>query len=373
MSPEPTDRFFMKEALRLAEKGWGQTSPNPMVGAVIVAGDMIVGKGYHERVGGPHAEAIALREAGKKAAGATLYVTLEPCNHFGRTPPCTVAVVGSGISRVVVGMADPNPHVDGGGAAYLRDLGIPVEVGVLEQECRLLNQAFIKHSLTGLPLVTLKVAATLDGRIAARTGDSRWISNERSRRFVHRLRCGSDAILVGIETALADDPQLTARIPLKPPCRQPVRIVLDSRLRLNMTSQLARTAREVPVWVVCCDAASRQKEEELTACGVEVLRLPVEKGRLLLPALLRECGKRDLTSLLVEGGSRVLGDFLDHRLADEFFFFYAPKILGDPKAVPMLQGWPRKSVADALPVYDLRVKQLGGDVMLAGRFRDNPY
>lgn len=372
-SQVPTDRFFMKEALRLAERGRGQTSPNPMVGAVVVAQDVIVGKGYHEKVGGPHAEVIALRDAGKEAAGATLYVTLEPCNHFGRTPPCTVAIVGSGISRVVVGMADPNPHVEGGGTGYLRDVGIAVEVGVLEQECRLLNQAFIKHSLTGLPLVTLKVAATLDGRIAARTGDSRWISNELSRRFVHRLRCFSDAILVGIETALADDPQLTARLPIKPPCRQPVRIVLDSRLRLSLTGHLARTAGEVPVWVACSDTASRQREEELIASGVEVLRLPVVKGRLELPTLLRECGKRHLTSLLVEGGGRVLGDFLENRLADDFFFFYAPKILGDPKAVPMLQGWRRNSIAEALPVYDLRARQLGDDVVLSGRFRDTIY
>jgi diaminohydroxyphosphoribosylaminopyrimidine deaminase/5-amino-6-(5-phosphoribosylamino)uracil reductase len=282
-------------------------------------------------------------------------------------------VVGSGISRVVVGMADPNPHVEGGGTAYLRNAGIAVEVGVLEPACRMLNQAFIKHSSTGLPLVTLKIAATLDGRIAARTGDSRWISNERSRRFVHRLRCFSDGVLVGIETALADNPQLTARLRMKPPCRQPVRIVLDSRLRLAATSYLARTAREVPVWVVCSETAPRQKEEELTASGVEVFRLPVDKGRLALPTLLRECGKRHLTSLLVEGGGRVLGDFLENRLADDFFFFYAPKILGDPKAVPMLQGWPRKSVAEALPVYDLRARRLGDDVMLSGRFRDTIY
>ncbi len=194
----------MKEALRLAAKGRGQTSPNPMVGAVIVKGETIVGRGYHERVGGPHAEINALRDAGEKAAGATLYVTLEPCNHYGRTPPCTMAVADSGISRVVVGMADPNPHVAGGGAAYLRSRGIAVEMGMLERECRLLNQAFIKHSSTGLPLVTLKAAATLDGRIATRTGDSRWVSNDRSRRFVQELRCAADGVLVGIDTALAE-------------------------------------------------------------------------------------------------------------------------------------------------------------------------
>ncbi len=254
------DHVYMKTALRLAAKGRGRTSPNPMVGAVVVAGGEIVGRGYHEQVGGPHAEVNALREAGEKAVGATLYVTLEPCNHYGRTPPCTMAVAESGVSRVVVGMADPNPHVAGGGTEALRERGIAVEVGVLERECRLLNQAFIKHSSTGLPLVTVKVAATLDGRIATRTGDSRWISNERSRRFVHQLRCAADGILVGIDTALADDPQLTARLRKRPPCRQPVRIVLDSRLRLTATSHLVRTAREVPVWAVCTEDAPRQKE-----------------------------------------------------------------------------------------------------------------
>ena len=371
MSQPNRDQFFMKEALRLAARGRGQTSPNPMVGAVVVARDGVVGKGYHERVGSPHAEVNALRDAGKKAAGATLYVTLEPCNHYGRTPPCTLSVVNSGITRVVVGMADPNPHVEGGGTNTLRQQGITVDTGVLERECRLLNQAFIKHSTSGIPLVTLKVAATLDGRIAARTGDSRWISNERSRRFVHRLRSRSDGILVGIETVLADDPQLTARLPQ--PCRQPVRLVLDGGLRLSATSHLARTAREVPVWVACSKAAPRQKEEELTRAGMEVLRLPVTENRIDLSSLLCECGKRGLTSLLVEGGGRVLGDFLESLLADEFYFFYAPKILVDPQAVPMLQGRPRQSVSEALPVYDLRVRRLGSDVMLSGRFREAIY
>lgn len=371
MSHKPTDQFFMKEALRLAARGRGWTSPNPMVGAVVVVRDVIVGKGYHEQVGKPHAEVNALRDAGDKAAGGTLYVTLEPCNHYGRTPPCALAVADSGISRVVVGMADPNPHVQGGGMDYLRSRGITVDVGILERECRLLNQAFIKYSTTGLPLVSLKVAATLDGRIATRTGDSRWISNDRSRRFVHHLRSISGGILVGIETALADDPQLTAR--LRQPCRQPVRIVLDGRLRLSAASHLGRTAREVPVWVACSETAPRLREEELTGAGVEVIRLPATKGRVDLSALLSECGKRQLSSLLVEGGSRVLGDFLENRLADEFHFFYAPKILGDPEAVPMLLGWPRSSVSEALSVYDLQVRRFGDDVMLSGRFREAIY
>jgi diaminohydroxyphosphoribosylaminopyrimidine deaminase/5-amino-6-(5-phosphoribosylamino)uracil reductase len=284
-----------------------------------------------------------------------------------------VAVADSGITRVVVGMADPNPHVTGGGADSLRNRGITVDVGVLERECRLLNQAFIKHSSTGLPLVTIKVAATLDGRIATRTGDSRWISNERSRRFVHHLRCMADGILIGIDTALADDPQLTARLRKRPPCRQPTRIVVDSRLRLPATSHLVRTAQDVPVWVACTEDAPQQKESELREAGAVVLRLPGQRGHVDLLSLLKECGKRQITSLLVEGGSRVVGAFFQHHLADDCYIFYAPKILGDLQAVPMVQGIPGNSMSEALPVYDLRFRRFGDDVMLSGRFHKEIY
>lgn len=367
------DEIYMKEALRLAAKGLGRTSPNPVVGAVVVSGDTVVGRGYHEYAGGPHAEVNALGEAGERARGATLYVTLEPCNHYGRTPPCTEAVIQSGIRRVVVGMADPNPNVAGGGAARLQDEGIAVETGILERPCRLLNQAFIKHSTLGIPLVTLKMATTLDGCTASRTGDSRWITNERSRRFVHRLRCSSDGILVGIGTALADDPELTARLRRRPPCRQPVRIVLDSRLRLKPTSQLAGTAREVPVWAACTEDAPLSAESALSACGVVAIRLPAREGRVDLAGLLKECGRRGITSLLVEGGSQVAGAFLKHRLADTGYFFYAPKILGDRDAVPMVQGFSPHRMDEALPVYDLRVRRFGEDVMLWGRLRRDLY
>jgi diaminohydroxyphosphoribosylaminopyrimidine deaminase/5-amino-6-(5-phosphoribosylamino)uracil reductase len=363
----------MKQALRLAAKGRGRTSPNPMVGAIVVIGEAVVGKGYHEHVGGPHAEVNALHDAGEKATGATLYVTLEPCNHHGRTPPCAKAVANSGIARVVVGMADPNPNVAGGGAGYLRGRGISVDMGVLEEECRRLNQAYLKHVKTGIPYVTLKVAATLDGRIATRTGDSRWISNEHSRRFVHQLRYAADGVLVGIGTALTDDPQLTARIRKKPPYRQPIRIVLDSRLRLPMTSHLTQTARDIPVWLACAEDAPRERELQLEAAGIVVLRLPAKEGCIDLRSLLETSGQRQITSLLVEGGGRVLGAFLDQRLADSCHFFYAPKILGDPKAIPMVQGGPRLSISEALPLYDTRVKRFGEDIMVSGRLRKELY
>ncbi len=367
------DRLFMRKALRLAEKGRGFTSPNPMVGALVVRGDTVVGEGCHAFAGGPHAEINALRIAGDKAFGASLYVTLEPCNHFGRTPPCTGAILESGVSRVVVGMSDPNPLVQGGGCGFLREKGLKVDAGVLERECRVLNQAFIKHVTTGLPHVTLKAAMTLDGRIAARSGESRWISNDRSRLFVHRLRCSLDAILVGVETALTDDPLLTARMGPRTRCRQPVRIVLDSMLRLSPESQLVGTTNESPVWVACAGGASSEKETRLKEAGVEVLRLPSSNRQVDLPSLLKVLGTRNITSLLVEGGSRVLGAFVEQGLADEFYFFYAPKILADPEAVPVARGEAKGSVAEAFAVHDVRVRRFRQDVMLHGRFREQLF
>ncbi|MGV8073420.1 MAG: bifunctional diaminohydroxyphosphoribosylaminopyrimidine deaminase/5-amino-6-(5-phosphoribosylamino)uracil reductase RibD [Syntrophobacteraceae bacterium] len=367
------DRRYMKEALRLAVKGRGRTSPNPMVGAVVVQGDTIVGKGYHEYVGGPHGEVNALRDASEKTADATLYVTLEPCNHQGRTPPCTFAILDSGVSRVVIGMSDPNPHVKGKGADYLRKHGISVDEGILEKESRIINQAYIKYVTTGIPFVTLKTAATLDGRIATRTGDARWISNERSRAFVHRMRAASDGILVGINTVLEDDPMLTARIPKSRAIRQPIRIVLDSRLKIPPESRLVRSARDVPLWVACSEKASRNKEAELKEAGIHVLRLPQKGDRIDLHSLLSELGKRGLTSLLVEGGARVMGAFLESRLADEVLFFYAPKILGDPGGVPMVSGGPRDLISESMSVYNVTIKRFGEDVMLRGRLGEHLY
>jgi diaminohydroxyphosphoribosylaminopyrimidine deaminase / 5-amino-6-(5-phosphoribosylamino)uracil reductase len=368
-----TDRRFMRRALRLARRGSGWVSPNPLVGAVVAREETLVGEGCHERVGGPHAEVNALRRAGSQSQGATLYVTLEPCNHHGRTPPCSRAVLDAGIARVVVGMTDPNPKVEGGGTAFLRSRGISVQTGLLETECRLLNQAFIKHITAGLPYVTIKTASTLDGRIATRTGDSRWVSNEQSRHFAHRLRCNLDGILVGIETALKDDPQLTARIGGRTPCRQPVRIVLDSILRLDPTSTLVQTAKDVPLWIGCTEQAPAEKAVPLERAGAELLRLPARNDRVDLAALLRELGRRQLTSLLVEGGARTIGGFLDEGLADDFFFFYAPKLLGDAEGIPMAAGGVRLTMSEATPVFDVRWKRFGNDMLAFGRFRQTIY
>lgn len=344
-----------------------------MVGAVVVREGRVVGEGFHERVGGPHAEVHALRRAGDSARGATLYVSLEPCNHYGRTPPCTEAVMRAGVGRVVIGMADPNPKVTGGGADRLRHAGISVTVGVLEQECRSLNQPFIKWVTHGRPYVTLKCAATLDGRMAARTGDSRWVTNERSRRLVHKMRAAADAVLVGIGTALADDPLLTARLDRKN-CPQPLRIVLDTHGRLPLASQLVKTARQNPVLLACAQATPKQVRERFLSHGVDVVALPTTgESALDLISLLDELGRRSITSVLVEGGARVHGAFLDTALADDFHFFYAPKILGDSLAVPMFQGAPRSSMGDAVPLFDCRIRRIADDLLVSGRFHRDLY
>jgi diaminohydroxyphosphoribosylaminopyrimidine deaminase/5-amino-6-(5-phosphoribosylamino)uracil reductase len=248
-----------------------------------------------------------------------------------------------------------------------------VDAGILESFCRQINQPFIKHSTTGIPLVTLKAAATLDGRIASRTGDSRWVTNERSRRFVHQLRCSLDAILVGIGTVLADDPMLNVRLKRKVSCRQPIRIVLDSHLRIPATARLVQTAREISTWVACREEAPPAKERELKDAGVEILHVSGSRDRVSLVSLLQELGKRQIASILVEGGAQVHGAFLEQQLADDFYFFYAPKILCDPGAIPMVHGAARERMADALRAYNLRVRRFGNDVMLCGRMREEPY
>jgi diaminohydroxyphosphoribosylaminopyrimidine deaminase/5-amino-6-(5-phosphoribosylamino)uracil reductase len=367
------DAGFMREALRLAAKGAGETSPNPLVGAIVVKNGVVVGKGYHQVLGGPHAEVNAIAEAGPAALDATLYVTLEPCNHFGLTPPCTKAVVDAGIRRVVFGMVDPNPDVAGGGAEQLMSVGIEVKGGVLERECRELNQPFVKYVTTGLPYVMLKAAATLDGFIATSTGDSKWITGEVSRKFAHRLRYQADGVLVGIGTVISDDPLLTVRFERGKCRRQPVRIVLDSELRIPLDVQLVQTVSTAPVWVVCRSDASASRERSLSSLGVQVIRVEGGNAGLDLRAALEELGRRRISSVLVEGGGRVLGSFIQDGFADEFCFFYAPKILADPSGVCMLHGRSRLKVADCVKAYDLNVRRLKEDLLVCGKFREQLY
>jgi len=357
------DTKYMRLALRLAARGLGRTSPNPAVGAVLVQGGTVVGTGYHEAAGGPHAEINALAAAGDLGRGGTLYVTLEPCNHHGRTPPCTEAILRSGVRRVVVGCLDPNPQVSGGGAEVLRGRGLDVEVGVEEEGCRRLNDAFIKHVTTGLPLVMAKVAASLDGRIATRTGDSRWISNERSRRFVHRLRWAADAILVGVGTIVADNPKLTARVPTGGR-RKPLRVILDTHLRTPLESWVVTSGEEAPTVIATGPEPDWTRLAVFEKKGVEVLPLPLEEGWVSLPALLKVLGARQITSVLVEGGAEVHGSFFRAGLVDKVYFFFAPKIMGGRDAVPMVGGTGVASVAESALLSRLRLRRFDGDIMV---------
>jgi len=361
-----TDRDFMRLALREARKGLGRTSPNPAVGAVVVNQGTVVGRGYHRRAGTPHAEPHALVAAGPLAEGATLYVTLEPCNHHGRTPPCTEAIINSGISRVVVGMADPNPAVAGGGCEHLRRLGVAVECGILEEECREINRPFIKHATTGLPWVIMKAGMSLDGRIAARRGVCTAITGELSRRYVHRLRDRVDAILVGIETALVDDPCLTTRLEGRKG-RDPVRVILDSALRLPSTARMIAGESAAPTWIFCAAAADSDRRQQLEEAGVTVKSVPTgADGRVDLGLVLRELGRCQLQSVLVEGGSLVHGAFLARGLVDRIALFVAPLFLGEA-GVPLLSLAGRLAGMDLPRLTGVRVRRLGEDLLIEGR------
>jgi diaminohydroxyphosphoribosylaminopyrimidine deaminase/5-amino-6-(5-phosphoribosylamino)uracil reductase len=357
------DETWMRQALALAEQGRGAVEPNPLVGAVVIKDGVGVGEGWHQRFGGPHAEVHALAAAGEATRGATLYVTLEPCCHHGKTPPCTDAILRAGIARVVAAMADPFPKVAGKGAEVLRQAGVVVEIGLCETEARRLNAPYLKLLSCGRPYVHAKWAMTLDGKIATRTGNSKWISNQASRRRVHELRGRMDAIIVGIGTVLADDPLLTAR---PPGPRMPARIVLDSHGRLPRDGQLARTAREAPVIVATARDLAEARADELRGLGCEVMPLSLESTRPALTGLLDELGRRRMTNVLVEGGGDVLGSFRDAGEIDEVHVFIAPKLAGGAAALPALGGLGCETIAQALPLREWRVEIVESDLYVHG-------
>lgn len=349
----------MRRALALARKGVGRTSPNPPVGCVIVRNGTVVGEGWHRQAGTPHAEVHALAQAGELARGAEVYVTLEPCAHHGKTPPCAAALVAAGVSRVVAGFVDPNPKVCGRGAAMLREAGIAVETGLLERECRQLIEPFIKHVTTGLPFVIFKTALTLDGRTATASGDSRWVTNERSRRYVHRLRSEVDAIMVGSGTVRADDPELTSRVSGG---RDPLRVIVDSHLTLSPESRVfhLRSKASTVVATISCD---RQKISRLTGLGADVLVCRTRDGRVDLEDLLRQLGGRGVQSLLLEGGGTLAGEALRARLIDKFLIFYAPKFVGGEGPGPFA-GVGATTMGAALQLRDISVRRFGSDLLL---------
>lgn len=358
-----TDEAYMRRALELAVQAEGETSPNPMVGCVIVDDEgNIVGEGYHHKAGQPHAEVNALAEAKQLAQGATAYVTLEPCSHYGRTGPCCVALARAGIKRVVAACKDPNPKVAGQGLEYLRLQGIEVECGVCEKEALRLNERFFTWITKKRPFITLKYAMTLDGKIATASGDSKWITGEAARAMAHRLRKQHDAVLVGIGTVLADDPELTTRMVAG---KNPVRVVLDSRLRISLMATVLNPAAETIIFT--SKEADEVKCEALAALpNVEVVRLPATKGRLPVAQVVAALAERGLTSLLVEGGSAVLGAFYDAGLADRVYAFIAPKLIGGTNALTPVGGEGSELVAAGWQLEELELKQLCPDVMLTG-------
>jgi diaminohydroxyphosphoribosylaminopyrimidine deaminase/5-amino-6-(5-phosphoribosylamino)uracil reductase len=365
------DDRLIRRALALATLGTGTAAPNPRVGAVVARGARVIGQGFHRRPGEPHAEAVALSQvetSGENARGATLYTTLEPCCHTGRTPPCVDRIVRSGIGRVVASMKDPNPKVNGGGFRALRRMGIAVEVGVLRQEAYRLNQAFVKHARTGLPLVTLKGAISLDGRIATRSLDSKWITSAVARRHARLLRAENEAILVGAGTALADDPRLDRR-PRSPLSRPLLRVVMDRSLRLSPRSRLVRSPGRGPVLVFCGFGASSSRRRALEAQGVEVVEVR-ERGkklpRLDLEEVLHELGGRGVTSLLVEGGGELEGSFLDLQLGDRLVLYVAPRILGGREARPWIGGEGVATAAAAIRLRHSRSSRVGDGWLVEG-------
>ena len=364
------DAQHIARAIELAARGRGRTSPNPMVGAVIVKDGRTIGEGFHTAAGEPHAERAALAACREDPAGATMYVSLEPCAHQGRTPPCTHALLEAGIARVVVASDDPSAKAAGRGLGVLRDEGVEVELaaGEAAQAARLMNQPFRKHARTGRPLVTLKSAMTLDGKVATHAGDSRWISGEASRARAHRWRAEADAVAVGIGTAHADDPELTAR--LDGVHRQPCRVVFDSEASLPLASRLVRSAVEVPVILVCSRAASRARTEALEAAGVEVVVATGENEVARIRSALAELGARDVLSLLLEGGPRLAGAFFDSGEIDEARVFIAPIVAGGREARMPVEGLGVAAIEDASRALATEVERIGDDVLICARLKE---
>jgi diaminohydroxyphosphoribosylaminopyrimidine deaminase / 5-amino-6-(5-phosphoribosylamino)uracil reductase len=399
MNPSVRDISFMRRALELAARGLGTVEPNPMVGAVLVQGDRIVGEGFTAPFGGPHAEVEALRAAGDKARGAELFVSLEPCCHFGKTPPCTDAILAAGVRRVVAAVEDPFPAVSGKGLAALAAAGLETSVGVLAQEARLLNAAFFKRQLTGLPLVIAKWAMTLDGRIATAAGDSRWISSEESRRRVHEVRRVCDAVLVGSGTALKDSPSLTVRHVAPLPARgQPTRVIVDARLRIDPAAEPVISARQTPVLIYTTPQGLAQNAARAAAlrdAGCEVATVPqadltgatgnitgatgdgsgatgglpasANAAGVSLRAVLEDLGRRGMSRVLVEGGPQVFASLFAEGLADRVMIFVAPKILAISGAPGPVAGPDGRTLADAHAIQDLQTETLGPDLLIHGR------
>jgi diaminohydroxyphosphoribosylaminopyrimidine deaminase/5-amino-6-(5-phosphoribosylamino)uracil reductase len=355
---QASDTIYITQALKLAKKGTGYTNPNPMVGAVIVSGDSVVGSGYHHQAGKAHAEIEALRSMKGPASGATLYVNLEPCSHQGRTPSCVEAIIAAGVSRVVCSTLDPNPLVSGSGVARLRQEGLEVSVGALSQEARTLNEAFFGFHEKHRPFIAIKFAASLDGKIATASHDSKWITNEKARQYARNLRSQYQATMVGVNTVIHDDPHLGARQPGKPDA---LRIILDSSLRIPLKSQVLRDGN---VLIVTTRRAAEAKAKALTDRGIPLF---ISKGDTIsLPEVMKELYRREIISVLVEGGGAVLGSFVDSRLVDKVYAFYGPLIIGGAESVAAIAGHGAATISQSLQLTDLAHKKLNDTFLISG-------
>jgi diaminohydroxyphosphoribosylaminopyrimidine deaminase/5-amino-6-(5-phosphoribosylamino)uracil reductase len=357
------DEDYMNQALRLARRGLGRTSPNPMVGAVIVKGSRIIGQGYHHHYGGKHAEIKAIENSEEDVSGATMYVTLEPCCYQGKTPPCVEAIIKNHIGKVIIGALDPNPRVNGRSVAILRKQGIETKVGVLEEESRSLNEAHFKYMTTGIPLVTVKFAQTLDGRIATSTGNSRWISSPESRRLAHRLRALNDAVMVGAGTVLSDNPQLTVRLVSG---KNPSRVILDSTLKIPLEARVLMNQESAPTMIAATSGADDEKVSALRRMGIEVLITPEdEQGKVDLRHLLEILGKRAISSVLVEGGAETITSLLRLNLVDRLVVIVAPKLMG--KGIEAVGELNIADVSQTLKLSYSRTYRRGEDLVIEAR------
>jgi diaminohydroxyphosphoribosylaminopyrimidine deaminase / 5-amino-6-(5-phosphoribosylamino)uracil reductase len=364
------DQEYMQKALSLALRAKGFTTPNPCVGAVVVKNDKIVGQGFHHAAGLPHAEVEAIDDAGSKASGSTIYVTLEPCNHFGKTPPCTHKIIHAGIKKVVIGCKDPNLDVCGGGIKYLQDNGIEVVSGVLESQAQTLIEDFIWYTQNSkTPFVILKCASTLDGKIATSIGDSKWITNEKSRAFVHKIRHEVDAILVGSGTLHADNPSLTSRIP-GTRTKDPVRIILDTNLSIKEDAKVLAQTSDARTIIVTGPGILpdilKSKIDCIEKTGAKVIQVPLKEQKLDLQKLMIKLGKMSILSLLIEGGSVVAGSALREKIVNKVMFFLAPKFLGGSDGIPLFDGKGPKLIKDAFELENMSITQFDNDILVEG-------
>ena len=358
---KPLDEYYMGLALKLALKAKGETSPNPIVGAIVVKSKRIIGRGFHAKAGFAHAEIIALDEAAKLAKGATLYVTLEPCAHTGRTPPCINRIIESGIKEVVVGMIDPNPLNNGKGVMLLKQNGIKVRVGVLGDDLKKINESFIKYITARIPFITVKVAESLDGRIATRTGDSKWITSDKSRAFAHRIRKDYDAIMVGVNTVLRDNPSLNAWFPGK----KLIKIIVDSNLSIAENSNIFAGDSQVIIVTLPSRLGQETENRKSLSAKARILEVKEKDGQINLTDALKKLARLKISNIIVEGGGTLIGSLFDERLVDKILFFISPKIIGGKDAVSSVMGNGVKRIAQAIKLRDLKIRRFGEELLVA--------